>query len=951
MESTTLAAALLLSFGVASSAIGQVRVSEFLALNDRGLRDEDGERSDWIEVQNTSVATVSLAGWSLTDNPSQPGRWVFPEVSLAPGEFRLVFASDKNRRDPQGELHTNFKLSGDGEYLGLFKPDGSIATEFSPAFPRQFPDICYGLPTPGQGTTPVYFTTPTPGAANGAGSADIGPYLLEPETRARRPNRSPALGPVEETLVVTAPVVATGRPVTAVRGYYRRAFQPEATFPLRDDGVAPDVTAGDGFYTGEVPLAEVSPGQMIRWRFEAEDESGQIALSPRPRPNETSPRYHGTAAAPEGVASQLPVLEWFIQTPNAATTVAGTRAAVLYQGEFFDNVFVRRRGNSTASLAKKSYKFEFNPGHHVRLRADLPRVDEFDLNTTYTDKTYLRQPVAMETFELAGCPAPLTFPVRVQQNGVFHSVAWMTEQPDADFLRRAGHDGRGALYKMENTFTSATAGVEKKNRREETGNADLAEFIAKTNALDGAALDAWLFDNIDLPRVLGYLAASVVVQHTDASVKNYYLHRDSEGSGEWSIVPWDADLSFGRHFMTQDSILSDILWADKDYILGGASANVPIAPSHPFFHTQRYPANRNWNRLVNKLLQSDRIKGLFRRHLRWVMDRTLAAPAAAGDSWFVRRFEAWAATFPEDAALDRAKWGQFGGSQSPELAWQRLKTQYLDVRRIHLYETHLAANAANYHLANSESALLPGPEPVSPALTFGEVEARPPGGLSDEVFVEVRNPHDTAISLAGWWVDGPVLKEFPPGSLIEANGSLYLSPRVAAFRARATGPRGGQGLHVEGALRGAFPASISALTLRNPAGAAVATVIVPAAVDTGPSLSAWLTARGQSDPWAVPAGSTLAWVWQYLLGTDRRPASQGVAIQYAVDGTVEISLHRRPSPQGATLVVEWSEDLETWSISGPEPVVTAAPEGTEHVVFRLPAGASARYVRLRATVP
>ena len=50
-------------------------ISEFLASNDEGLLDEDGDHSDWVEVQNVGQDTVSLAGWFLTDirrSPSDP---------------------------------------------------------------------------------------------------------------------------------------------------------------------------------------------------------------------------------------------------------------------------------------------------------------------------------------------------------------------------------------------------------------------------------------------------------------------------------------------------------------------------------------------------------------------------------------------------------------------------------------------------------------------------------------------------------------------------------------------------------------------------------------------------------------------------------------------------------------------------------------------------------------
>ena len=45
-----------------------VAISEFLAENRDGLADEDGDSSDWIEIQNQGAATVNLDGWSLTDD-------------------------------------------------------------------------------------------------------------------------------------------------------------------------------------------------------------------------------------------------------------------------------------------------------------------------------------------------------------------------------------------------------------------------------------------------------------------------------------------------------------------------------------------------------------------------------------------------------------------------------------------------------------------------------------------------------------------------------------------------------------------------------------------------------------------------------------------------------------------------------------------------------------------
>ena len=87
-------------------------ISEFSAGGRQGLLDEDGDTPDWIEIQNISSDAINLAGWTLSDN-SRGGDWSLPATNLAAGKFMVVFASDKNRRQPGAPLHTNFKLKAE----------------------------------------------------------------------------------------------------------------------------------------------------------------------------------------------------------------------------------------------------------------------------------------------------------------------------------------------------------------------------------------------------------------------------------------------------------------------------------------------------------------------------------------------------------------------------------------------------------------------------------------------------------------------------------------------------------------------------------------------------------------------------------------------------------------------------------------------------------------------
>ncbi len=120
-------------------------ISELMADNETTLQDENGDFSDWIEIHNPTESAVDLGGWHLTDDADDLAQWTFPSVTIEPGEFLVVFASGKDRINPGSELHTNFALSNGGEYLGLVRPDDSIAHEYAPEFPGLEDDESFGI--------------------------------------------------------------------------------------------------------------------------------------------------------------------------------------------------------------------------------------------------------------------------------------------------------------------------------------------------------------------------------------------------------------------------------------------------------------------------------------------------------------------------------------------------------------------------------------------------------------------------------------------------------------------------------------------------------------------------------------------------------------------------------------------------------------------------------------
>ena len=67
---------------------------------------------------------------------------VFPESSaiLNPNDYILVWCDEDQ---DQGNLHTNFKLSSNGEFLGFLYPDGVTFVD-SISFPAQTQNISFG---------------------------------------------------------------------------------------------------------------------------------------------------------------------------------------------------------------------------------------------------------------------------------------------------------------------------------------------------------------------------------------------------------------------------------------------------------------------------------------------------------------------------------------------------------------------------------------------------------------------------------------------------------------------------------------------------------------------------------------------------------------------------------------------------------------------------------------
>src|ERR1041384_7140388 len=236
----------------------------------------------------------------------------------------------------------------------------------------------------------------------------------------------------------------------------------------------------------------------------------------------------------------------------------------------------------------------------------------------------------------------------MQSNGVFHSIMHIVENGDDNYLKRLGRDPNGALYKMY-TDPSSAANAEKKTRRQE----DKSDFQALVAGINSTTNRNYIYDNVDVSEAINFFAAMIVTANVDCCHKNFYLYRDSDGDGEWEMMPWDVDLSFGRNWQSGETYWDDRVYPNNGLFVGGT---FPLGPNS-FFSSAADKAS---------------FRAMYLRRVRTLQDELLqtnGTPAAQLN--FERQIDSWTDVMAADGALDLAKWGSWGngnpgdGGQSP----------------------------------------------------------------------------------------------------------------------------------------------------------------------------------------------------------------------------------------------------------------------------------------------
>lgn len=544
------------------------------------LLDEDGEDSDWIELYNRGSNSILLEGYSLTDDLAEPRKWVFPAVTLGPGQYMLVFCSGKDRGVAGSELHTNFALNNQGEYLALFTDEEPplAGTEFFPGYPLQDSFRTYALAA--DGSSFVFAANMTPGGANdlskiwsdrvetpvasevqGVKTSPFSLSLSTPDAGASiRYTTDGSTPDVDEGILYTGPVdISTNTAIVA------RAFK---------DGMLPSPPMVCSYIFGldykdhvdrenafeSLPIMSLVGDEERSWyepfgiqalrggQWKPEDWPWQTSTKTRAW---WKPRTTGdyNMALKHGRAYERPMHASYMHrdgTPGFSTACGIRMARSDVQRHSF-----RRKDVWDVEKTKWSFRLFFRGSYsggdlEYPYFFDSEGVNVFDkiaIRNTASGDRFLFDEYTRRVIESTGQDIARGNYFQMYINGHFMGYFGLVERLDEDYCKINYHSENGwDVIKKQIAHDGA--------QLLEIHGGDGIEFDDLVNTAKTADLSDWdnfqaFADRIYLNDFIDYILVNIYAVNIDWPVNNWIAVRERVPGAKWRFMSWDADLIYG----------------------------------------------------------------------------------------------------------------------------------------------------------------------------------------------------------------------------------------------------------------------------------------------------------------------------------------------------------------------------------------------------------------------
>jgi hypothetical protein len=698
---------------------GSIVINEIMYNPSSGI-----DNDEFLELYNTTASPVDMSGWCFTAGVTL---CFAPGTTIGAHEYKVVSPNSPQTLTTYSVVAlANYtgKLDNGGETVTL--RDGPSATTNAIVDTVKYDDDAPWPTTPDGGGPSLELKDHTSDhmlpVSWGASIIAPTPGQVNSVTVSGLPDITDVVKPNATAPSTAATVTARITNSTSAELIYQVNFDGDQTVQMYDDGAHGDGPASDGVFGASVPGQ--SAGDLVRYRVEAANGNGDVS---KPGNDETI-HYYGYVVTNPAVTTQLPVVQWFIPDADYDDLVTNHngddfyfKAVVANGNEVFDNVDVRVKGEYSLTFPKKSFKFELPKGYMITIPgyADEP-VSQFHLNGDWAEPTGALTTTAWWAAKQAGVQTTQIFKARLQRNGQFEGLYTFAEKYDKNWRTKNDFQS-GAFY--EDRFEKST--------RLDENSSDIDDWFTNSQQPISADRRNYVLNNDNIPNMLNVAAVESIIKGHDWSMSNNMMsYRDTDGTGRWSLLPWDFDL----------------------LMFGSDAAQSQVSP----YDRPGYVSALDRAPLLAVYDEPD-MKQMYFRRLRTLTDMLYA------NDQYLNHFIAEEARVHDDAVLNYARWGGQPAQNRDEfynLLITKIKERKSDL---------LARFRAPWAIPAAQS---------SEDVVFDSVDG---DANTANQYIRLKNNSSEYIDITGWHIDG-LDYSIPAGTVIPSGGTVIFLKNDTAYR-------------------------------------------------------------------------------------------------------------------------------------------------------------------------